>query len=86
MISYDPLFKTIKDKGITQTDLLDKAGFDNHTFFDIRKGESVSLKTVEKLCRILGCGIEDIVSIIPEDDWEPYVRNIPPRKNKDSES
>lgn len=86
MISYEPLFKTMKDKGITQTDLLDKAGFDRHTFLDIRNGKSANLRTIENLCRILGCGITDVVEIIPDDDWVPYERDIPPRKKKDRES
>ena len=84
VISYDPLFKTMKDRAFTQSDLLDKdkAGFDNHTFFDIRQGKSVTLKTIESLCRILGCSIQDVVEIIPDDDWEPYVPDKSRKKDK----
>ena len=84
MISYDPLHKTLERRGMTQHDLLDIVGFGHATFNRIHNNQSVTMATIENLCRILGCSIEDVVVIIPEDDWEPYVPdpNIPRKKRK----
>ena len=66
MISYEPLWKTMKEKNISQYKLL-KSGIDTKTLDAIRKGHNITLLTVEKLCNILGCGPGDIVEFIPEE-------------------
>lgn len=63
MISYDPLWETMKQKGITQYYLL-KSGIDNKTLDSLKKGKNVTLLTVEKLCEILECTPNDIVTFI----------------------
>jgi DNA-binding Xre family transcriptional regulator len=73
MISYKPLFETMKKKGITQHDLLNIVGFDRSTFNKLLHDKYVTIRTIEKLCRILDCRIEDIIKVIPDDDWKPYV-------------
>ena len=47
MISYEPLFKTMKEKGITSY-RLEKMGFSRATYYSIRKGNSVSTNTTFK--------------------------------------
>ena len=60
MIDYSPLWQTMKDKGITQYQLL-KSGIDNKTLDSIKKGKNITLITLEKLCSIIGCTPNDIV-------------------------
>jgi len=60
IISYDPLWNTMKEKEITQYYLL-KSGIDNKTLDSIKKGKNITLLTVEKLCEILQCTPNDIV-------------------------
>ena len=43
MISYAPLFKTMKEKQITSY-RLEKLGFSRATYYSIQKGNSVSTK------------------------------------------
>ena len=86
MISYDPFFDTMNKKDLNQTDLLKRAGFSNATFSAMKHGEYVNLHTLETLCRLLGCNIEDIVKVIPEDDWEaikPGSRRKSPKYKSD---
>ena len=60
MISYEPLFKTMKEKKITSYKL-QKAGFSRATYYSIKQGNSISTITVNQLCRILKCGVADII-------------------------
>ena len=61
MIDYSPLWKTMEEKQITQYQLL-KGGIDNKTLDSIKKGKNITLLTVEKLCKIIGCTPNDIVA------------------------
>ena len=60
MISYEPLFKTMKRKGITSY-RLQKEGFSRATFYSIKQGNSISTNTVDPLCRLLKCNVYDIM-------------------------
>ena len=65
MISYAPLWETLKKKGITQYQLINRYGVSTGTLDALRKNKSVTLNTVQDLCCILQCPISDIVTIIP---------------------
>lgn len=67
MISYAPLFKTMKEKQITSY-RLEKLGFSRATYYSIQKGNSVSTNTINQLCRLLKCNVSDIMEFIDEDD------------------
>ncbi len=60
MISYEPLWTTMKQKEISQYSLL-KSGIDNKTLDSLKKNKNITLLTVEKLCRIIQCTPNDIV-------------------------
>ena len=60
MISYNPLWATMKRKEISQYLLL-KSGIDNKTLDNLKKNKNITLLTVEKLCKIIGCTPNDIV-------------------------
>lgn len=67
MISYAPLFKTMKEKGITSYKL-EKSGFSRATYYSIQKGNSISTNTVNQLCKLLKCNVSDILEFIDEED------------------
>lgn len=60
MISYGPLWSTMKQKNISQYKLL-QSGIDNKTLDSLKKGKNITLLTLEKLCRILDCSPNDII-------------------------
>lgn len=60
MIDYAPLWNTLKERKITQYQLI-KSGIDNKTLDALKKNKNVTLLTVEKLCKIIGCTPNDIV-------------------------
>lgn len=61
MINFDPLWKTMKNKNISQYKLL-KMGLDNKTLDRLKKNQNITLLTVEKLCVLLNCTPNDIVT------------------------
>ena len=67
MISYAPLFRTMKEKKITSY-RLEKMGFSRATYYSIQKGNSISTNTINQLCKLLNCNTSDIIEFI--DDTE----------------
>lgn len=61
MIVYDRLWQTMKKKGISQYRLMKEYGFSSGQLDRIRKGENINLYTLDTLCRILDCPVEDII-------------------------
>lgn len=67
MIDYTPLWDTMKRNGVSQYKLL-QSGIDNKTLDALKKNSNITLRTVEKLCRILKCTADDIVRFTEEDE------------------
>ncbi len=66
MISYERLWKTMELRGATTYTLQVKGGISSSTIRRMKAGESVSTNTLETLCRILDCTLEDIVEYLPD--------------------
>lgn len=65
MISYAPLWETMRQKNISQYHLL-VSGIDNRTLDSLKKNKNITLLTVEKLCNIIDCTPNDIVKFVSE--------------------
>lgn len=65
IIDFSPLWVTMKNKGVTQYQLI-KQGIDNKTLDSLKKNKNITLLTLEKLCTILDCTPNDIVKFINE--------------------
>lgn len=66
MISFEKLWITMEKKGVSTYYLREKAGIDNKTVRRLRANENMETKTLNKLCAILECGLEDIAEYIPD--------------------
>jgi len=66
MISYNPLYDTLLRKGVTEYNLIFKQGMDAHTIHRIKHGKVITTKTINTLCEILDCRVEDILEYVPE--------------------
>jgi len=64
VLDYSPMWETMRRKEISQYSLL-KAGIDNKTLDSIKKGNNITLLTLEKICTILDCTPNDIVRFVP---------------------
>ena len=67
MIVFDRLWDTMKKKGISQYKLIKEYGISTGQMDRLRKNENVSTFTLNKLCRILQCDLDEIASFIPEE-------------------
>lgn len=60
IFSYEPMWKTMEKHHITQYQLL-KNGIDNKTLDSLKKNKNITILTLEKLCKIIGCTPNDII-------------------------
>ena len=65
MIVYNKLWELMKEKGISQY-RLHVEGISNVTLARLKRNESVTMETVDKLCRILECDVGDIAEYIKD--------------------
>lgn len=68
VISYARLWKTLKEKNISQYKLIEEYGVDNAQLHRLRHNMVIKTSTLDYLCRILNCRLEDIVEYIPDEE------------------
>lgn len=68
MISYLPLWETMKIKGASTYTLQVKGGISSSTIRRMKAGDSVSTNTLDALCNILDCSVQEIVVHIPDEN------------------
>ena len=61
MISYEPFYQTLFKKGITEYQRIFKEGFSANTIHRMKHGFDISTKTIDALCYVLDCEVEDII-------------------------
>ena len=66
MISYNPLWHTLVDKGMNKCDLMRETGISFGTMASMGKNEPVNLKQIDRICKALHCGIGDVIEYIPD--------------------
>ena len=64
--SYNKLWKRLIDEKMTRTDLRKAAGITTNALAKLGKDESVPVETLEKICKVLDCSIDDILEITDE--------------------
>lgn len=67
MISYDPLWETMARVGATTYTLQVKGQISSSTIRRLKAGQSVSTNTIDALCKLLDCGLNDILAYIPDE-------------------
>lgn len=68
MIKYDRLWATLKKKNISQNKLMRDYGVDNAQLHRLRKNMVIKTITIDNLCRILNCQVEDIMEYVPDEE------------------
>lgn len=68
MIVYDRLWVELRKKGISQYKLIHEYGISTGQLDRIRKNGNINTYTLDTLCKILGCRLEDIAEYIPDQD------------------
>ncbi len=70
MIVYNKLWQTMKERGVSQYALIKQYKISTGQLDRLRKNENVSSYTLNQLCRILNCRLEDIAEYIEDKDDE----------------
>ena len=60
-VTYKKLFHLLIDRGISTSELTEKAGFSANILTRLRRDQYVSLDSIEKICVALNCGVDDIL-------------------------
>ena len=68
MISYNRLWETMEKREISQYRLIKEFGLSSGQMSRLKKNTYVSTHTLETLCRILDCRIEDVMEVSFEDE------------------
>lgn len=66
MISYAPFYKTIKEKNISTYKLINEYGISRSLLDRLKHNKPITTVTLNDLCAILGCKVEDIMEYIEE--------------------
>ncbi|WP_341401302.1 helix-turn-helix transcriptional regulator [Mesomycoplasma ovipneumoniae] len=61
-ISYQPLWNLLKSRNMKKKDLLEKANLTTNCIANMSKNEYISLKNIEKICKVLQCNVEQVIS------------------------
>lgn len=67
MISYAPLWETMKRKNISTYKLIKDYSFSRGTLDSLKQNRNISTATLNDLCTILSCDVEDILKFIPDE-------------------
>ena len=67
MIVYDKLWALLKEKNISQY-RLNNSGISHSTLTRLKRNQVVNTETIDKLCTILNCRVEDIMEYVEEND------------------
>ena len=65
-VQYNKLFKMLIDRKMTNNQLAKQAGISLNIITRLKRGEYISMQTIEKICIALDCNVDDILEFIPE--------------------
>lgn len=61
MVDYSPLWRTMEQKQITTYTLITKYGINTRTIFNLKHNKGITVYTLEKLCKVLQCTLNDVL-------------------------
>lgn len=63
-VIYNKLFKLLIDRRISNSELMDKAGFSANIITRLKKNEYISMESIEKICNALQVGVDEILDFV----------------------
>ena len=70
MISYEPFFRTLLKKNKTEYQLIYKEGISANTLHRMKKGLPITTKTIDVLCEVLDCEVNEIIRYEKESNYD----------------
>ena len=68
MISYEPLYKTMKEKGISTYKLINTYNVSRSLLDRLKHNKPISTVTLNDLCGFLDCRVEDVLLYIRDEN------------------
>lgn len=65
-VSYKKLFHLLIEKDMTNAQLMEQAGFSANIITRLKRNEYVSMESLENICRVMNCGVDDILEFTYE--------------------
>jgi len=65
-VSYKKLFHMMIEKDITNAKLQQQARFSANIITRLKRNGYISLESIESICRVMDCKVDDILDFIPE--------------------
>lgn len=75
MISYNPLWKLLVDKGLQKQDLRNLIGCSTNTISKMSKNQYVSMANIDAICFVLNCKVSDIIEYIENGNPKENIKN-----------
>ncbi len=67
-VSYKKLFHILIDKDISNVQLQKMAGYSANITTRLKNNTYVSLESIEKICKVLDCNVDDILEFVPDEE------------------
>lgn len=68
IIDYGPLWEKLKERNVSQYKLLKDGILDNKTLDSLKKGNNITLLTLERICNYLECTPNDVIRFVEESE------------------
>ena len=69
-VSYKKLFHLLIEKDMTNAQLMKQAGFSANIITRLKRNEYVSMESLENICRVMNCGVDDVLEFIYKEETE----------------
>ena len=66
-VSDKKLFHMMIEKDMSNAQLIEQAGFSANIMTRLKRGGYLSLESIERICSVMDCGVDDILEFIPND-------------------
>jgi len=67
-VRYNRLFHLLIDKKMTNAQLKEETGFSANIITRLKRDEYISVESIERICRVLNCGVDDILEFVHDED------------------
>ena len=66
MLSYEPFYRTMKERGMTTYKLINQHGISRSLLDRLKHNKPISTVTLDDLCKILSCQVEEVLVFVDE--------------------
>lgn len=74
-VTYKKLFHLMIDKGVSNAELMERAGFSANIITRLKRDNYLSLDTIERICSTLHCGVDDILEFVDNNNKQKGYSN-----------